>query len=162
MPITARRSASASSSPRPSLLYTVKQLELVIRSKLDEILKPAGITALQYTALTVLDHHDGISAAELARGSFVTPQSMSDMISNLERRDLVRRERHPTNGRELVIRLAPEGQQLLARHASDVRDLEDSMTAQLDADDTERFRAYLNRCRKALSDDPALLSGMPA
>ena len=31
----------------PSLLYMVKQVELVVRSRLDELVKPAGITALR-------------------------------------------------------------------------------------------------------------------
>ena len=31
----------------PSVLYTVKQVELAVRHHLDEVLKPAGITALQ-------------------------------------------------------------------------------------------------------------------
>ena len=53
------------------MLYTVKQVELAVRSHLDDLLKPAGITALQYTALTVLDRRDGISLTELAH----TPSS---------------------------------------------------------------------------------------
>lgn len=64
-------------SARPSLLSMAKQLQLVVRARLDEILKDASITALQYTALTVLDHHDGLSSAQLARDSFVTPSRPS-------------------------------------------------------------------------------------
>ncbi|MFB7510620.1 MarR family transcriptional regulator, partial [Streptomyces broussonetiae] len=39
----------------PSLLYLLKRTELVVRARLDELVRPAGITALQYTALTVLE-----------------------------------------------------------------------------------------------------------
>jgi DNA-binding MarR family transcriptional regulator len=69
-----------------SLLYLIKRTELAVRARLEELLKPAGITALQYTALTVLQRRDGISAAQLARDSFVTAQSMADMVRALERR----------------------------------------------------------------------------
>ena len=34
----------------PMLLYLVKQVELAVRSHLDNLLRPAGLTALQYTA----------------------------------------------------------------------------------------------------------------
>ena len=51
----------------------------------------AGITALQYTSLTVLERHDGLSAAQLARDSFVTAQSIADVVRSLENRGLVRR-----------------------------------------------------------------------
>lgn len=98
----------------PSLLYLVKQLELAVRARLDELVRSAGITALQYTALTVLERHDGLSAAQLARDSFVTAQSMADMVRALESRGLIRRERNAGNRRELLIRLTPEGRALLA------------------------------------------------
>src|ERR687884_624184 len=93
---------------RPSLLYMVKQVELVVRSHLDELVKPEG-----YTALTVLERHDGLSAAQLARDSFVTAQSMADLVRSLESRGLVRRERNPRNRRELLILLTDTGRELL-------------------------------------------------
>ncbi len=87
----------------------VKQVELVVRSRLDELVRPQGITALQYTALTVLERHDGLSAAQLARDSFVTAQSIADLVRSLEGRGLIRRERNPRNRRELLILLTGEG-----------------------------------------------------
>ena len=94
---------SQATKTSPSLLYMVKQVELVARSHLDELVKPSGITALQYTALTVLERHDGLSAAQLARDSFVTAQSIADLVRSLENRGLVRRERNPNSRRELLI-----------------------------------------------------------
>src|SRR5690349_23706656 len=109
---------------RPSVLYLVKQLELVVRARLDEIVRAGGITALQYTALTVLERHDGLSAAQLARDSFVTAQTMADMVRNLETRGLIDRERNAANRRELLIHLTPAGRALLDRFAQPVRALE--------------------------------------
>src|SRR6476620_1201444 len=106
----------------PSLLYMVKQVELVVRSHLDELVKPAGITALQYTSLTVLERHDGLSAAQLARDSFVTAQSMADLVRSLENRGLIRRERNPHNRRELLILLTDSARELLANYAEPVRE----------------------------------------
>ncbi|HST80211.1 MAG TPA: MarR family transcriptional regulator [Kineosporiaceae bacterium] len=147
-----RPTADARDAPaRPSLLYVVKQLELAVRSRLDEVLKSSGITALQYTALTVLDHHEGLSPARLARDSFVTPQSIADLIANLERRDLVRRDRNPDNRRELVVSLTPAGRELLARYASAVQALEQEMTARLSPAAVEVFRELLDGCRLDLT-----------
>ena len=129
----------------PSLLYMVKQVELVVRSRLDELLKPTGITALQYTSLTVLERHDGLSAAQLARDSFVTAQSVADVIRSLETRGLVRRERNPRNRRELLILLTESGRDLLARHAEPVRELEERMVRDLTAHQTDQFRQALSK-----------------
>jgi DNA-binding MarR family transcriptional regulator len=135
----------------PSLLYMVKQVELVVRSHLDELLKPSGITALQYTSLTVLERHDGLSAAQLARDSFVTAQSVADVVRALESRGLVRRERNPRNRRELLILLTESGRDLLARHAEPVRELEERMVRDLTAHQTEQFRLALSKAWHALS-----------
>lgn len=135
----------------PSLLYMVKQVELVVRSKLDDLVKPSGITALQYTALTVLQRHDGLSAAQLARDSFVTAQSIADLVRSLEGRGLVCRERNPRNRRELLILLTDAGRELLALHEGPVRELEERMVRDLTAHQTEQFRQALSKAWHALS-----------
>lgn len=128
----------------PSLLYMVKRLELAVRSGLEELVRPAGVTALQYTALTVLDRHDGLSAAQLARDSFVTAQSMADMVRALEGRGLIRRERNPANRRELLIHLTDAGRDLLADLAEPVRRLEERMLGDLTPRQVEQFRQALS------------------
>ncbi|MEU3782185.1 MarR family transcriptional regulator [Streptomyces sp900129855] len=129
----------------------VKQVELVARSHLDELVKPSGITALQYTALTVLERHDGLSAAQLARDSFVTAQSIADLVRSLEGRGLIRRERNSRNRRELLILLTEEGRGLLERHAGPVRELEERMVRELTTHQEEQFRTALSKAWHALS-----------
>ncbi|MER5484341.1 MarR family transcriptional regulator [Streptomyces sp. NPDC002812] len=134
-----------------SLLYLVKRTELAVRARLEELLKPAGITALQYTALTVLERHEGISAAQLARDSFVTAQSMADMVRALESHGLIRREPNPANRRERLILLADAGRRLLAEYAEPARLLEQRMVADLTAEEVEQFREALNRTWRSLA-----------
>src|SRR5258708_12047655 len=86
-------------SAPPMLLYLVKQVELAVRARLDDIFRPIGLTALQYTALTVLERHPDLSSAQLALNSFVTPQSTAAMITTLEAREMTKlhpaRAHHP-------------------------------------------------------------------
>lgn len=131
----------------PSLLYLVKQLELSVRARLADLVRPAGITALQYTALTVLERHDGLTTAKLARDSFVTAQAMADMVATLESHALIHRERNPANRREMLIYLTPAGAALLAGLAAPVRDLENELVRDIDAD---TFRSALTRAWQSL------------
>jgi DNA-binding MarR family transcriptional regulator len=135
----------------PSLLYLVKQLELAVRARLDELVRGAGITALQYTALTVLERHDGLSAAQLARDSFVTAQSIADMVRTLENRGLIKRERNAGNRRELLIHLTGEGRRLLATFAQPVRDLEERMISKLTPEQAAEFRQWMIGSWQALA-----------
>jgi DNA-binding MarR family transcriptional regulator len=139
----------------PSLLYAVKQVELAVRAHLDELLRPSGITALQYTALTVLDRRDGLTTAELARSSFVTPQTMGDLVTALERRGLIERHPDPGNRRRLLIGLTEAGQDLLAGFEGAVRALEERMVGDLTAEERAALADHLNRARAALAVEPA-------
>ncbi|MBT2541574.1 MarR family transcriptional regulator [Streptomyces sp. ISL-44] len=134
-----------------SLLYLVKRTELAVRARLEELVRPAGITALQYTALTVLDRHDGISAAQLARDSFVTAQTMADMVRALESRGLIRREPNPDNRRERLVLLTEAGKGLLDEYAGPARALEERMVADLTPEEVDGFRQALQRTWRSLT-----------
>jgi DNA-binding MarR family transcriptional regulator len=133
------------------LLYQVKQVELAARARLDDIFRPIGLTALQYTALTVLERHDNMSSAQLARNSFVTAQSMADMIAALEARRLIERHRDNADRRRLVVGLTADGRALLDRYRDVVQALEDSMLAGLSGQEITALRAALNTCHANLS-----------
>lgn len=133
------------------LLYLVKQVELAIRSRLDDIIRPAGLTAHQYTALTVLERHEDMSAAQLARHSFVTAQSTADMIAALQARGLIDRHRDRADRRRLVVALTADGRALLDRHRDTVADLERRMLAGLPEPVVESLRHTLHTCHANLS-----------
>jgi DNA-binding MarR family transcriptional regulator len=139
----------------PTLLYITKQLELAIRARLDEMLRPIGMTALQYTALTVLERHPDVTSAQLARNSFVTSQSMADMVGALETRGLVERHRDPADRRRLVLALTADGRALLRRYRGKVRALEARMLAGFSDRQRAELRRVLVRCRDNLADTPA-------
>ncbi len=65
----------------------------------------------------------------LARDSFVTPQSMADMLRLLEQRGLVRRTHNPANRRELLVHITEAGHALLRSHAAAAAAIEQRMLA---------------------------------
>jgi DNA-binding MarR family transcriptional regulator len=135
----------------PMLLYLVKQVELAVRSHLDDLLRPAGLTALQYTALTVLERHPDLSSAQLARNSFVTAQSMADMITTLEGHGLIERHRDRTDRRRLVVALTIDGRELLDRYRDQVDALEKQMLAGLTQAQISSLRRTLHACHANLA-----------
>ncbi|BAH53624.1 putative MarR family transcriptional regulator [Rhodococcus opacus B4] len=139
----------------PNLLYAIKQLELAIRSRMDTILRPAGITALQHTALTVLRRCDGLSSAELARTSFVTAQTMGEMIIALESRGLVSRRVDPHNRRQMPTSVTATGVELLDCYNAEVSALEEQMVSQLTLRKRGTLREYLHSCRAGLTGTEA-------
>lgn len=138
------------SSP-PSLLYAIKQVEQVVRARLDAVLRPHGVTALQYTALTVLQRRDGMSSAELARNAFVKPQSMADLVSALESRKLVARVKDSVDRKRVNVLLTVEGRAFLRECEADIADLEHLMLGDLTDHQVKLLRSALNKCRRSLA-----------
>jgi DNA-binding MarR family transcriptional regulator len=149
--------ANTADGAEPMTMYLVKQLELAVRSHLDDLLRPAGLTTLQYTALTVLERHPDMSSAQLARNSFVTAQSMADIITALEGRGLIERHRDRADRRRLVVALSPGGRDLLDRYRDQVGALEAAMLAGLTKADVVRLRRGLHVCRANLAGHPPRL-----
>jgi DNA-binding MarR family transcriptional regulator len=150
-PTAGASAPSSGQASEPMLTYLVKQVELAVRSHLEEIVRPLGLTALQYTALTVLERHPDLSAAQLARNSFVTSQSMADMISVLEERGLIERHRDRADRRRLVVALTASGQELLDRCRDDVAALEARMVTGLTSAQVSALRRTLHACHVNLS-----------
>jgi DNA-binding MarR family transcriptional regulator len=148
---------SGSSRPEPLLLYLVKQVELAARARLDDIVRPTGLTALQYTALTVLERNDDMTSAALARNSFITAQSMADMVAILENRGLIERRRDAADRRRLLVGLTPAGQALLDRCRAEVTRLESCMVSGLSASEVAGLRRVLRACHRNLAQSGALM-----
>jgi DNA-binding MarR family transcriptional regulator len=137
-----------------TVLYLLKQVDMAVRARMDEMFRPAGLTALQYSAQTVLERHPDLTSAELARNSFVTAQTMADMVTTLESRGLVDRRRDPEDRRRLVLSLTTAGRRLLGRFRNRVSALEDEMLAGLSRTQSSQLRESLVACRTALADHP--------
>ncbi len=136
------------------MLYLVKQVELALRAQLDELLRPAGVTTSQYTALTVLEREPDLTSAQLARNSFVTAQSMADLVASLESQGVIARRRDPGDRRRLVLSLTARGRRLLDRYRPKVAALEKQMLSPLTARQASDLRRYLLSCREGLAGDP--------
>ena len=138
----------------PRLSYAIGRVERVLRRRLTAAVEPAGLTLPAYTALSVLRAEDGLSNAQLARRSLVTPQSMSEVLALLVDQGYVRRRAEPGHGRVIRTELTSAGRRALARCDRAVDDIEQEMMGDLDADEAMGLRDVLIRCGRALEGAP--------
>lgn len=68
-----------------------------------------GLTWSQTVALSRLEKTGPMTTADLARAESVKPQSMGATLAELEREGLVKRNPHPTDGRQVLFALTAEG-----------------------------------------------------
>jgi len=130
--------------------YQLKRAQSALRTQMDEALRPIGLTAPQYACLELLSRHPGASNSDLARGAFVTRQSMSALLRGLTKRGLVKRASRAPSGRALPAALTSEGKRLLSRAERCVGAIEQRMVAGLSDDQCEALRRALSQCADAL------------
>ena len=126
--------------------YMLKRAQHALRLSMDQLLEPIGITVPQYNVLSAVQLQPGISSAALARGAFVTAQSMQGIVANLERIGLLRRKPHPAHGRIQQTKLTDKGSVVLAKAHKLLIGIDDEMTAGFKKEEIEALRSLLHRC----------------
>ncbi|MCP2163668.1 DNA-binding transcriptional regulator, MarR family [Goodfellowiella coeruleoviolacea] len=109
--------------------FALKRLQQALRARMDGALAEFGLTSPQYAVLALLAENPGISNAELARRSFVTPPTMIRIIAALAEAGLIVREDRSPASRARPVELTPEGRARLTEAAEHVQRLEDTLTA---------------------------------
>lgn len=122
--------------------YLLKETSSALRVAMEKVLRPLGMTVTHYSCLELLAQRTGLSNSELARGAFVTRQSMNVLLQTLQRDGHVTRPAHAPIGKALPTRLTPRGRRSLDRASAAVRTVEAHMLADLtDAEQSDVFRA---------------------
>jgi len=138
-----------------SLGYLLKEASSALRAAMEEVLRPLGMNVTHYSCLELLAQRPGLSNSELARGAFVTRQTMNVLLQALERDGYVTRPAEAAVGKVLPARLTPRGRRSLAKATAAVRSVEIRMLAGMtDTEQSEAFR-ILQGMIDSLRDDKA-------
>lgn len=136
---------------RPGFL--IKQAQAALHAEMARALAARGATVSQYAVLSALDQESGLSNAQLARRAFITPQSMSENLRELEQRGWVTRRRHPGHARILQAELTEQGHDVLRRCEAEVTAIEERMLTSLNPGQRRALAVALRACVSAL--DPS-------
>jgi DNA-binding MarR family transcriptional regulator len=130
--------------------YLLKEASSALRLAMEEVLRPLGMTVTHYSCLELLAQRPGLSNSELARGAFVTRQSMNVLLQALERDGAVTRPAEAPVGKALPARLTPAGRRSLAAASAAARSVEERMLAGLGEGDRAAALRILREMVRAL------------
>lgn len=128
----------------------IKETQAVLHQRMEEVLRPLGLSVAQYACLQALRSDPGISTSELARRSFVSRQSANVLVQGLEARGLVERTA-PGPRRRRAASVPGAADELLARAYRAVAGVVARMTEELDSGEVDGALRLLARCRDCLS-----------
>ncbi|MDQ0314591.1 MarR family winged helix-turn-helix transcriptional regulator [Amorphus orientalis] len=124
-------------------MYLLNQANQAVRSQLEQALRTQSLTGIQYTVLSIVGSRTGISSAELSRRFFVTPQTMNEIVTGLEKRGLLKREASADNKRILTASLTGSGEETLKECDRIADEIEKSAFSDMSDNDFNDLRRIL-------------------
>jgi DNA-binding MarR family transcriptional regulator len=116
---------------------------MVFRERVEERLRPLGVTMAQLQVLTPLVDEPGMSGAQLARVRHVSPQTIHALLMATEERGWMRRSTHPENNRTLLATLTPQGRRICARAGKIALELQFHVLSTFEANEVRRVEVLL-------------------
>lgn len=123
--------------------YLLRRAQIAVRNRIERTLADLGVTHPQFLVLTMVNAYEGLSSADVARLSLLTPQTVNVIVQNLERDGLVERTPDPVHGRILRLSLSKEAVPLLKRCRGRVNRIEARMLAGLSSAEERTVRRWL-------------------
>lgn len=123
--------------------YLLRQAANAFRWRADEALNDVGLTAPQFSVLTMLSAYPGHSNADLARLALLTPQTMSVIVGNLLKAGLIERRPHEVHGRIQCLAPTAAGRAALKRAKKIISRMESELVGNLPAEEQAVIRRWL-------------------
>jgi len=132
---------------------SVMRAHQLLLARVDETLKPFGLTFARYELLTLLSftREGRMPLSSAARRLQVHPTSVTNTVDRLEAAGLVTREPHPGDRRATLVTLTPAGRDVAAK-ATDALNRDVFSRPGLNSTDTEHLIAIVGRLRREAGD----------
>ena len=125
------------------------------RQRLDQRLRPLGLSEATWRVLVHLARHDNPpTQGQLARSLGIEGASLVGLLDRLEEEGLLRREVAAGDRRAKVVHLCPAARPLLKKIRALARGLREELLRDIPADDLQVTQRALLTLRAALERDP--------
>jgi len=122
----------------------------VVRRRIAEVIQPHGVTPQQYNVLRILAGAGaaGMPTLEIAARMIERAPGITRLLDRLEAKRMIRRERCPTDRREVTCRISEPGLQLLKRMEETVNRADHAAIKNLATRELEQLIALLDGVRR--------------
>ena len=122
----------------------------VVRRRISQVVEPFGITGQQFNVLHIVSGagKDGIPTLEIAGRMIERTPGITRLLDRLEAKKLVRRERCPTDRRQVMCWISDSGRELLSKLDGPVSKADVEVLGGIHAADVERFIGMLDDVRQ--------------
>ncbi|MCH5643182.1 MULTISPECIES: MarR family winged helix-turn-helix transcriptional regulator [unclassified Gordonia (in: high G+C Gram-positive bacteria)] len=110
------------------------------------------VSLTQLSALSTLHHEGPMTPGALAAAERVRPPSMTRVIASLSDLGMIKREPHPTDGRQAIVTLAPAGMEVVTEELAARKAWLSDRLRELTPDERDTLRDTVLILNKVLAD----------
>lgn len=140
---------------RGHLPYLLAQANAAARLALDRAFAGLNVTVPQFSVLTMIDAYPGVSGADLARLTLLTPQTINLIVKNLERDGLIVKTPDEVHGRVIRLDTTARGRQLRSKCRARADGIEKLLVENLSDPEQRTIRRWLVDVTQSLHADGA-------
>ncbi len=107
-----------------------------------------GLRTVDFSVLSLVAHNPGITSRQLCATLSILPPNLVRIVADLDKRGVVLRKPHPTDGRAIGLHLTLEGRKLMREAERTVRDLEDAAALRLTISERDTLMTLLRKVYK--------------
>jgi DNA-binding MarR family transcriptional regulator len=137
------------------LAMALRAAYLAMHRRTDAIFTRSGVTADQFVVLASLADGDALTQRDLVSRTSSDPNTLRAMLVLLERRQLIERRPHPTDGRARTVSLTRKGRRVFQELWRKSEALRQRLVAALPAGDAELLIGQLRRIVTAMATERA-------
>jgi MarR family transcriptional regulator for hemolysin len=144
----ARDFAVPLSFPEHNFIFTLAELQRVVRSYAEQKVARFGVTRAQWAALAKLEKSEGQTQATLAKAMDMQPITLKRLIDPLCAKDLIERRNDKDDRRAYRLYLRPAGRALVQRLRTVRNEINQQALIHLKPQDAQRVVEQLNAIKE--------------
>lgn len=132
--------------------YNARRASLAVIEVFMERMAVYRLKVVDFSVLSLVAHNPGVTSRQLCATLNVLPPNLVGIVAALERRGLIERTPHPSDGRAMGLHLTPAGVDLTAQAEVTAAELEVDATARLT---TAERKTLIRLLQKVYTAEPA-------
>lgn len=125
--------------------YNARRATLAIIGLFLQRMAKYGLRPVDFSILSLVTHNPGITSRQLCSTLGILPPNLVAMVGTLDKRGLIQRAPHRSDGRAMSLYLTAAGEQLMREAEVTAAELEGDATARLSASERNTLMRLLQK-----------------
>ncbi len=133
--------------------YNARRASLTIISRFIERMTEFDLRPVDFSVLSLMGHNPGITSRELCNSLNILAPNLVMFLKVFEKRGLIARTPHPTDGRSMGLTLTKKGQQLMQKAEAAALESDASAAHKLSPSEQKTLMRLLQKIYKTETTD---------